>query len=57
MTTVTLVKLGDVTGVHDTENNVFKYLGIPYGSVSRRWTRAKPLTNFVSGKHDGTTFG
>ena len=48
---------GEVRGLYDTVNSVSHFLGIPYGVVSQRWTRASAILDFATGIHDGTHYG
>jgi carboxylesterase type B len=49
--------LGEVQGIYDIQNGITRFLGIPYGVVSKRWTRPGALTHFPDGTHDGTKPG
>jgi hypothetical protein len=49
--------LGEVQGVHDAENRITRFLGIPYAVTPKRWTRSEAVTSFPHGIHDGTKPG
>jgi hypothetical protein len=55
--TIIIPGLGEIRGTYDPKTKTTKFLGIPYGSLSKRWTRATALAQFPEGKHDGTKFG
>lgn len=48
--------LGLVEGLR-YESGVQQYLGIPYGRLSKRWTRATLATSWSQDFHDGTRLG
>lgn len=49
-------ELGDLEGWR-WPNGVRQYFGIPYGAISKKWTRSTLVTSWVGGKHDGTKIG
>lgn len=48
--------LGQVQG-RLYSNDVRQYYGIPYGRLSKRWTRASMVTSWDGGFHNGTKLG
>ena len=48
--------LGVVEGLKYS-SGVRQYLGIPYGRLSKRWTRATLATSWEGNFHDGTRLG
>lgn len=53
---VTIVGLGRLDGFHYA-NGVEQFCGIPYGTLSKRWTRSKLCTSWENDYHDGTQLG
>lgn len=51
-----LVGLGTLDGFHYA-NGVEQYCGIPYASLSKRWTRSVLKTSWENGYHNGTQLG
>lgn len=39
------------------DGGVCQFMGIPYGELTKRWTRATLLTSWKDGCHDGTVLG
>lgn len=48
--------LGKLDGL-EYQNGVQQYFGIPYASLSKRWTRSALKTEWTGGYHDGTKLG
>ena len=46
---------GTVTGVSDGQ--VDQFLGIPYASLTKRWSKATYLDRLAGDRHDGTRHG
>ena len=48
--------LGEVTG-YEYADGVRQYCGIPYATLSKRWTRSELCTKWEKDRHDGTRLG
>lgn len=48
--------LGVVKGL-SFSNNIHQFSGIPYASLSKRWTRSQLRDSWPEGFHDGTKLG
>lgn len=55
-TTVDIGSLGTATCL-SYEDGVRNILGIPYGRLAKRWTRATLADSWPDQKHDGTKLG
>jgi carboxylesterase type B len=54
-TEIILGALGTVRG--QRRDGIESFLGIPYGTVTKRWTRAERVSSFANGYHDGRSYG
>jgi len=52
---VQLPSYGTVVGT--SKGEVEHFLGIPYASVTERWTKPRKAGPFPGGEHDGTHYG
>jgi len=50
---ITIDDLGRLDGFHYA-NGVEQFCGIPYGTLSKRWTRSTLCTSWKNDYHDGT---
>lgn len=55
-TELTVQGLGVVKGL-SFPNNIHQFSGIPYASLSKRWTRSQLRTSWPNDFHDGTKLG
>ena len=55
-TTVKVESLGTLKGLV-YENGVRQFCGIPYATLTKRWTRSTLATSWKNGVHDGTKLG
>lgn len=55
-TDLDVVGLGTVRGLI-YPNGVRQFCGIPYASLSKRWTYSTLMTSWPDGRHDGTKLG
>lgn len=54
--TIDIPDLGTISG-WQYENGVCQFLGIPYATLSKRWTRSELRTSLDDDYHDGTKLG
>lgn len=55
-TTLTVEGLGVVEGL-EFPTGVRQFSGIPYATITKRWTRSRLNSSWPGGVHDGTKLG